>query len=454
MKIRNVFRLMFSGMLLLLVAGPGLARGREPTRISEALAVSADPAANAPWFKIEVDTRGNTGQHVALAIDPYTGLPYISYYGTQYKDLYVAHYFGSGGNCGPNESWLCHTVDSDGDVGKYSSIAAVLNSIFVSYYSNGDLKYAESIDYPGHYAWTTRTIDTGILPSSTGLFTSVEFYSGWGTPRITYHLNDPNNDDELKLATYVGGSGNCGHGADLEEWRCRTIQSGEGIGQHTSLAIDENGYKHIAYYDAGNGWLQYATDTSGSNCGPGGSWTCYPVSSAAEVGKYASMYVDDGGYFHIAYYDATNEVLKYAVEVDSGGNCGILGSAQCETIDTMQADYHPLGISIAEDAAGYPMIAYQSEAGSLNVARPLAALGLPAGSGNCGPENLFSTWYCETIDRYGTWIHYRNGDYISLAVSPSGLATIAYQGFITSSGGNMMVAYQRFQVFLPSVMGD
>jgi hypothetical protein len=113
-----------------------------------------------------------------------------------------------------------------------------------------------------------------------------------------------------------------------------------------------------------------------------------------------------------------------------------------------------LGISIAEDAAGYPIIAYQSEGGSLNVARPLAALGLPVGSGNCGPEDLFYKWFCETIDPYNPFVPYRNGDYISLDVSPSGLATIAYQGFITSSGGNLMVAYQRFQVFLPSVMGD
>jgi hypothetical protein len=58
-------------------------------------------------------------------------------------------------------------------------------------------------------------------------------------------------------------------------------------------------------------------------------------------------------------------------------------------MDAMMTGYHPLGVSIAEDAASYPIIAYQSASGSLNVARPLAALGLPAGGGNCGPENLF-----------------------------------------------------------------
>jgi hypothetical protein len=171
------------------------------------------------------------------------------------------------------------------------------------------------------------------------------------------------------------------------------------------------------------------------------------------VGRYASLYVDSGKNFHVAYYDATNEALYYAVDVGGGGNCGVLGSAQCAEIDGMPADYHPLGISIAEDAAGYPIIAYQAENTSLKLARPLDALGLPPGYGNCGPEEgLFRTWICKTIDLHGTWISYRNGDYASIDINSSGLATIAYQGFVTASGGNLNVAQQRMQVFLPLVM--
>jgi len=86
------------------------------------------------------------------------------------------------------------------------------------------------------------------------------------------------------------------------------------------------------------------------------------------------------------------------------------------------------------------------------VARPIKALGLPAGSGNCGPEIPFATWYCQTINPSNQWIPNRHGDYLSIAVNPYGLATIAYYGFITSSGGNLMVAYQQFQDFLPLVV--
>jgi hypothetical protein len=103
------------------------------------------------------------------------------------------------------------------------------------------------------------------------------------------------------------------------------------------------------------------------------------------------------------------------------------------------------------DAAGYPIIAYQSTSGSLNVAHPLAALGLSVGGGNCGP---ISTWYCQTINRHSPWVPYRQGDYVSIAVNQSGLATIAYFGFITLTDGNLAVAYQRFQVFEPVVMNN
>jgi hypothetical protein len=230
--------------------------------------------------------------------------------------------------------------------------------------------------------------------------------------------------------------------------------TGEGVGQYTSLVIDADWHRHIAYYHAVNSELWYATNMSGSNCGPGGNtWTCIPVSGAeADVGRYVSLYVDSGKRFHIAYYDATNEVLKYAVKLGGGGNCGVLGSAQCDDIDSMQADYHPLGVSIAEDAAGYPIIAYQAWNGSLKIARPLAALGLSPGAGNCGPqEDLFLTWRCETVDRWQWPPHPRYGDYAAIAVNPSGLATVAYQGFVVESGGNLMVAQQRVQVFLPLV---
>jgi hypothetical protein len=177
-----------------------------------------------------------------------------------------------------------------------------------------------------------------------------------------------------------------------------------------------------------------------------------------DVGKYASLYVDSGGHFHIAYYSATADALMYATNAVSSGNCGLLNSAQCDEIDAMPQDYHPLGISIAEDAAGYPIIAYQGEYGSLKIARPLDALGMLPTDGNCGPEaDLFASWYCETIDAYVSRFNfrYRNGDYASIAISPAGLANIAYYRPYTHlepDDGNLVIARQRIQAYLPLAM--
>jgi hypothetical protein len=460
MKVRNVFALMLSVMLLLLAAGSGLAQGPRPTRSSEAGGVNADTTANAPWSNIEVDTPGNVGQYASVAIDPLSDTTYVSYYDASNKRLRLAMNKGFGsGNCGPNNSWLCTTVDSSGDVGKYSSIAInpVSSEIGIAYYdaTTGKLKYAYG-EICATCSWSIDIVDEPILfpTDSKGQYASLK-YNSTGKPYIAYYFENTSGVDALMVANGDVSGGNCGYGSAAGKWQCDTIQTGEGVGQYASLALDGSGNRRIAYYDGVNGDLWYATSHSGTNCGPGGNtWLCYPVDSANDVGKHASLYMDNGNDFHIAYYDATTDELKYAVDVGSGGNCGVFGSAQCEAIDSMRTGSHPMGISMAEDSAYYPIIAYQAVDGSLNVARPVAALGLSGGGGNCGPENPFSTWYCETIDPDNPWVPYRNGDYASIALHPSGLATIAYFGFITATDGNLMVSNQWFEIYLPLVLKE
>jgi hypothetical protein len=397
-----------------------------------------------------VDSDGDVGQYASVSIYyRWSRRPSVKYYDVTNGHLRHAWRprLNGGGTCGENNDWLCYTADSAGDVGQYSSLAWHPDGVSLTAYHDataGALKAEYSTS-------GAATVDTAIAPALTGLHTSAAIKSDY-TPYIAYHFNNPGNVDALMIARGAAGDGNCGVGGAAGNWNCYTVQTGEGVGQYTSLALDGDGHFHIAYQDAGTGDLWYATSRGPGNCGPGNSWSCYAVDATADVvGEYASIYVDSEGHFHIAYYDDTNDVLKYARFVGSDGNCA-LGQAQCDEIDSMMQGYNPLGVSIAEDPAGHPVIAYQSQYGALNVARPLAALGLAAGSGNCGPEDLFLTWYCETIDPAGGWVTHRDGDYVSIAVDSGGLATIAYYGFITAEGGNLMVAYQRFQFFLPLVM--
>jgi len=463
MRSRVVPGLMVAAMLLLLAGGVGLAREPNPNVPSSDAGVNAYPDGSDQWKTDEVDTTDDMGQHTSIAIDQDTGEIWVSYYDAANADLKVSRFWGRNGNCGPGDAWVCQTVDSAGDVGKYNSIAVWQDKLMVAYYdaSNRKLKMAMSDD-PIHWVWDIVTLDMPLDSSrSVGLYTSAQF-SDTGQEFIAYYLDNAIGVDDLKVAYHTYANGNC-PGPDVSEtWRCDTIFSGEGVGQYPSLQVvgGVNFDVHIAYYNASSDDLWFATTLCGDTCNCGfwdGDMACYPVTgTGADVGKYASLYVDSDNHFHIAYYDATHDTLKYAVQTGGmEGNCGVLGSARCDTIDGMQADYHPLGLSIAEDANRYPVIAYQSIDGDLNWARPIAALGLPAGSGNCGPEDpLFLTWYCEKVDPAGTWVYTRNGDFASIAMRPHGFAIVAfYRLYVDHADGNLVVSRHRpNQVHLPLVV--
>jgi hypothetical protein len=66
----------------------------------------------------------------------------------------------------------------------------------------------------------------------------------------------------------------------------------------------------VAYYDAlaANLNLKYAKSIDGGN-----SWTTTNLDSAGDVGKYASITGDGSTNLYVAYYDDTNDDLKYAL---------------------------------------------------------------------------------------------------------------------------------------------
>ena len=220
----------WSSSLLLLFGGSGWAQesgpnvGESPEAVEEALADQIQR------FTATVDATDDVGSHVSVALHPDSGVPYISYYDADKGDLRMAVYVTSGGNCGPNNAWECQTVDSNGDVGQYSSIAIYTSHdpiilgrtrVGISYYdaTNGALKYAL-------YTWNLLT--------------------GW---RWSYSVLEVGNPASLITS-----------------------------GRHTSLTFDADGAPHIAYRHSSIlvSSLRYATfvGSSAGNCGPGNNWQC------------------------------------------------------------------------------------------------------------------------------------------------------------------------------------
>ena len=412
-------------VLLLLAAGPGLARGSPPAGSSQAVGLDAGLTANGGWTIETVDSAIGVGSHVSI----YTADPFfrISYYDAFNDDLKRARYVGSGGNCGTDSRWSCETVAATDDVGQFSSI--VLSRIAYHDASSSAVRLATK----GLF-WQFETID---LTQGGHTSLKVGFH-----PHIAYQYVQSGHVDGLKHAQWVGGgTGNCG-GSD---WQCDWVDSGTGVGQYASLALDTLRQPRIAYYDGGSTALMYAYKN-------GGSWTIREI-LPTNSGEYASLAVDrrNGDLPHIAHYNASTGKLGYAVRVGSNGNCGFNSSTtkfewQCDEIDSMGTNPHTRDVALELDRFGYPIIAYHSyivtdyfSIVSLNVARPAAALGLQ--SGNCGPQNL---WRCETLPSSR-----HPGDYLAIDVS-YGRARIAFLD--SEDFGALKLAYEPVRgVLLPLV---
>jgi hypothetical protein len=476
MKRKVYISFLLTAILILIGINSSLAQNSVQYDGIQMNSINSSSVAMAPWFIETIDSPTDVGQHVSAAIDPNDGKTCISYYDAENKDLRMARYVGSGGNCGPDGSWMCELVDSQGDVGQYNSTASCPseNGVFldVTYYdaTNGALKYAGGSCDQNGCTYTTHTIDSGNpnIFAYKGQHTSVKFDSK-GTPHIAYHRSSGFPSDALLYARWVGnGAGNCGEGDVAGDWQCDVLHEADNIGWYTSLDIDGEDRPTIAYSDADGKYPWVASFTgSGGNCGPNFNWNCWRVDqSSLDTGKYISLYVEDDGQAHIAYYNETDGTLEYAKWVGSGGNCGVniatsIKEWQCEWIDDMGASLNPpMGISIAEDAAGYPIIAYQDASedpaqGTLKLAGPHAAVD-PNTVPNCGPQALFYLWYCDVIDPGPSFYDSEAGS-VSLVMNSTGLATIAYHeldSYAFPSQGNLKVAYQRLQLFLPLTLKD
>lgn len=123
-----------------------------------------------------------------------------------------------------------------------------------------------------------------------------------------------------------------------------TVQKSNDVGWYSSLALDEKGRPHIAYFDNSALDLKYAFRDQGS-------WIVETVDAAGSVGLYCSIAVDAQGRPHISYQDVTNLNLKYAVKTAGSWSVQVLDSSKVVAVGTWT--------SIVIDANGEPAIAYR-----------------------------------------------------------------------------------------------
>ena len=237
-----------------------------------------------------VDSADAVGFDTSIAIGN-NGLPVISYYDSTNGDLKVAACTSS--SC---STATITTVDSTGDVGSHSSIAIRENGFpVISYhdFTNTVLKVAActTTDCTG-----TATITTIDPTGDVGEYTSIAIGNN-GLPVISYHNS---TDDDLKVAACT--TTDCTGTATIS-----TVDSADAVGFYTSIAIRENGFPVVSYYDATHRDLKIAVCTT-TDCA--GASLITTVDSTDNIGLYPSIAISATGLPIISYYDATNSDLK------------------------------------------------------------------------------------------------------------------------------------------------
>ena len=226
--------------------------------------------------------------------------------------------------------WVVKTVDSNNDVGVYTSIAinpldAPGNKPHISYLdaTNGDLKYAK---WTGT-KWDITTVDQ---KGEIGMWSSLALDSN-DNPHISYYHYKNGSIGDLKYAKWTGTT-----------WDKTTVDSTGDVGMHTSIALDLQDNPHVSYYDNTNKDLKYAKWN-------GTTWDKTTVDSTGDVGWEPSISVDSKGQPHISYYDVTNGVLKYAkltgptwvkTTADSTGDVGWDSSLALDSNDNPHISYY------------------------------------------------------------------------------------------------------------------
>ncbi|MBL7135986.1 MAG: T9SS type A sorting domain-containing protein [Candidatus Marinimicrobia bacterium] len=180
------------------------------------------------WHRAVADSMPTDFNYISMALDGNNN-PHISYYDGNVRDLKYAYWDGS--------NWQTETVDSIGKVGKFSSIA--LDSL-----DYPCIAYMDGTNYGVKYArwdgssWQIETVESDI---GYGFYTSLALDAN-DCP----HISSAEYMSDLRFAYWDGSN-----------WQIEVVDNTVGC-DWTSLAINDSGYSHIAYYDADLGDLKYA----------------------------------------------------------------------------------------------------------------------------------------------------------------------------------------------------
>lgn len=268
-------------------------------------------------------------------------------------------------------AWAIEEVDVSASFAKEMDIAVSDGVVFISYIDN-NANVLKAATRSAGGSWSSEVVDSVTMvntlswPSATGdSFGNLHItYYDWGNQDLCYAMYDGSTWSLSKLdesggvcSAIVSDDNNKQHVFYIDlvlaktplsyitnsgaKWITDTVDQQGDVGEQSAIAVDAEGFVHIAYYDDTNGTLNYANNVDG--------WEAMVVdNSSASVGLNPSIALDSDGNVHISYYDEMSQDLRYATNAggewitdsrDTGGNVGLYSSISIDSDDGVHIVY-------------------------------------------------------------------------------------------------------------------
>ncbi len=349
------------------------------------------------------DPGDDVGRWTSIAMAGDTFL--ISYYDATNGALKLA-VGGPGG-------WDTHTVDDQGDSGRYSSLVITPDGVPVIAY----LRIEASTATPGQVDSSVMVATANVAsPSGPTDWTVTQVATGPMACRPAFCESGTTCLASGQCVTPTSDcSADCGSGNACFNGSCtETIPTGyvedlpPALGLYTSLAVDPTGGLALVYYDRSAGNVHGAR-FDGATWGTPFLIDGYGAMEdfVGDCGMGADVAVDSAGLWHVAYIDGTEETLRYA-QVQSNGTIVAPGPEVVDDGSTIDgATRHTDGRHIVGDDASIVVL----EGGGVRVAyqdstiQNLVVAVRPPGGGAWGISHIDeegSTGYWVDQEVFGT----------------------------------------------------
>ncbi len=153
-------------------------------------------------------------------------------------------------------------------------------------------------------AWHgTRTVDAA---DDVGLWASLALYHETAADTLFISYYDETNADLKVARSYNGGV----------TWETMTVADYDNQGQYSSIALSSTGTSVFISY-----WNLYGNDCDFiQSYDSGDNWYSRQIETTGTVGMYSALTVASDSKLYAAYYDSTNDDLKFAKSVNGGVN--------------------------------------------------------------------------------------------------------------------------------------